>query len=256
MAITDSTQRFSSRVEHYIRYRPGYPAEILEVLRSDCGLNADSVIADVGCGTGLLARVFLEYGTRVFGVEPNKEMREAGERFLADCPKFISLPGTAESTGLPDRSVNFVTAGQAAHWFDREKARLEFMRILKRSGWTVLLWNERATYSSPFMKAYDELLERYGTDYDEVRRVDQDMAASVASFFAPNRVRLKTFVNKQDFDFAALQGRLLSSSYTPQEGHPKYEAMIAALRELWGTYEQNGRVAFTYETRMYYGQLG
>jgi ubiquinone/menaquinone biosynthesis C-methylase UbiE len=256
MPITDSTQRFSSRVENYIRYRPGYPAEILLPLKNECGLTPDSVIADVGCGTGILAKIFLEYGSRVFGIEPNKEMRDAGERCLSDCQKFMSLPGTAENTGLPDHSVDFVIAGQAAHWFNREQARQEFTRVLKRSGWTVLLWNERTTASSDFMQAYDQLLQNYGTDYDEVRRVDEDMASSVASFFAPNRVRLKTFLNRQDFDFAALQGRLLSSSYTPQEGHPKYLPMIAALRNLFDEEQQNGRVAFNYETRMYYGQLG
>jgi SAM-dependent methyltransferase len=256
MPISNSTERFSSRVANYVRYRPGYPPEILDPLQRECGLTADSIIADVGCGTGLLAKVFLEYGNRLFGIEPNKEMREAGERFLRGYRKFMSLPGTAEDTSLPDHSVDLVTAGQAAHWFDRERARREFVRILKRAGWTVLLWNERATGSSRFMQGYEELLETYGTDYDAVRRVDQDMASAVTSFFAPNRVRLKTLINRQEFHFPALQGRLLSSSYTPQEGHSKYEPMLTALRRLFETHQENGVVGFNYETRMYYGQLG
>lgn len=256
MTISNSTERFSSRVANYVRYRPGYPPEMLDPLRRECGLTADWVIADVGCGTGLLAQLFLESGNRLFGIEPNKEMREAGERFLHSYSKFMSLPGTAEDTGLPNQSLDLVTAGQAAHWFDRERARREFLRILRRTGWTVLVWNERASSSSAFMQGYEALLETYGTDYDEVRRVDQDRAAAVASFFAPNRVCLKTFTNRQEFDFTALEGRLLSSSYTPQQGHPKYEPMLSALRRLFETHQENGEVAINYETHMYYGQLG
>lgn len=256
MPITDSTQRFSSRVENYVRYRPGYPPEILSILTSECGLTADSIIADVGCGTGFLAKIFLEYGARVFGIEPNKEMREAGERFLRDCPKFMSLPGTAEETSLPERSVDFVTAGQAAHWFDRERARHEFRRILKPGGWTVLVWNDRATDSTAFLREYEQLLQTYGVDYHEVRRVDMEMASAIASFFDPNPVSRKTFSNRQEFDFQGLQGRLLSSSYSPQEGHANYPPMMAALQHLFETYQQGGIVQFDYETHMYYGQLG
>jgi SAM-dependent methyltransferase len=254
MTIFNPTERFSSREANYVRYRPGYPPEILDPLRRECGLTADWVIADVGCGTGLLAKVFLESGNRLFGIEPNKEMREAGESFLCSYSKFMSLPGTAEDTGLPDRSVDLVTAGQAAHWFDRERARPEFLRILRRTGWTVLLWNERASRSSAFMQGYEDLVETYGTDYDEVRRVDPDRA--VTSFFAPNRVCLKTFLNRQEFDLAGLEGRLLSSSYFPEEGDPKYEPMLCALRHLFETHQENGVVRFNYETHMYYGQLG
>ena len=255
MAISNSTERFSSRVEKYLRYRPGYPTEILEPLRKQCGLTADSIIADVGCGTGFLAKVFLEYGTRVFGIEPNKEMREAGERFLQDCPKFMSLPGTAEDTSLPEHSVDFVTAGQAAHWFDRERARKEFRRILKPGGWAVLIWNDRATDSTPFLREYEQLLQKYGTDYHEVRRVDMEMAAGVANFFAPNPVLRKTVANRQEFDFEGLQGRLLSSSYSPQDGHSNYQPMMTALRGLFDSYQNDGIVQFDYETHMYYGQL-
>lgn len=255
MPITDPTQRFSSRVDNYVRYRPGYPGEVLDVLKSECGLTTDSIIADVGCGTGFLARIFLENGNRVFGIEPNKEMREAGERFLQDCPKFLSSPGTAENTGLPDESVDFVTAGQAAHWFDREKARCEFHRISKPGGWTVLVWNDRATDSTAFLRAYEQLLQTYGVDYHEVRRVDMEMASSIARFFDPRPVSMQTFANRQDFDFEGLRGRLLSSSYSPQEGHANYEPTMTALRRLYDTYQKEGIVHFDYETHMYYGQL-
>jgi SAM-dependent methyltransferase len=255
MPISDSTQRFSSRVENYIRYRPGYPTELLDILKRDCGLTVDSIVADIGCGTGFLAKLFLDYGNRVFGIEPNKEMREAGERFLHNYPKFMALPGTAEDAPLPGQSVDLVTAGQAAHWFDRTRARREFVRILKPPGWTVLVWNERATDSSPLLRAYEELIRTYGTDYDDVRRVDLEMASQIEAFFAPNLVHRATFPNRQQFNFSGLQGRLLSSSYSPQEGHPNFVPMITELRRLFDAHQQGGLVEFEYQTRLHYGQL-
>src|SRR5215475_11491376 len=128
--MNDVTQRFSSRVDNYIKYRPGYPNEIIETLRSECGLNADSIIADIGSGTGILAEMFLRNGNQVYGVEPNREMREAGERSLKDYPCFHSVAARSEETTLPDHSVDFITAGQSFHWFDREKTRAEFARVL------------------------------------------------------------------------------------------------------------------------------
>ena len=123
MAVPDPTQRFSSRVGNYVRYRPAYPSAVLELLKHDCGLTAASVIADVASGTGIFTHLLLENGNRVFGVEPNAAMRNAGEQFLRGCPGFTSVEGTAEATTLTDHSVDFVTAAQAAHWFDRARAR-------------------------------------------------------------------------------------------------------------------------------------
>ena len=158
MAVQDSTQRFSSRVGNYVRYRPGYPAAAIDLLKNECGLTPASVVADIAFGTGIFTRMLLENGNRVYGVEPNSDMRKAGEEFLRSYPKFTSVAGTAEATTLDDHSVDFVTAAQAAHWFDREKARREFIRICRPGGWTVLLWNERRTGSTPFLRAYEQLL--------------------------------------------------------------------------------------------------
>ncbi len=169
MAVKDSTQRFSSRVGNYVRYRPAYPSAVLDLLKNECGLTPASVIADIASGTGIFTRMLLENGNRVFGVEPNADMRKAGEEFLRAYPQFTSVAGTAEATTLADHSVDLITAAQAAHWFDREKARREFIRICRPGGWTVLLWNERRTGSTPFLRDYEQLLLEYGTDYQDVR---------------------------------------------------------------------------------------
>src|SRR5215470_5806593 len=226
--MTDVTQRFSSRVENYIKYRPGYPNEVIETLRSECGLTADSIIADVGSGTGILAEMFLKNGNEVYGVEPNREMREAGAALLKDYPRFRSIASRAEETTLPDHSVDFITAGQSFHWFDREKTRTEFARILKPQGWISMIWSERVTTTTPFLVAYEQLLKDYSTDYEQVdhRRIDEDV---IRDFFRSDQFRLKQFKNVQVFDYEGVKGRLFSSSYAPEEGHPNYGPMLAEL---------------------------
>ncbi len=255
MAIQDPTKRFSSRVENYIRFRPGYPPQVIEVLKAECGLSRESIIADVGSGTGFLSRLFLENGNRVFGIEPNPEMRAAGERLLARFRGFTSVDGTAEQTGLADRSVDLVTAGQAAHWFDRERANREFARILKPGGWVVLVWNDRDTESTPLGREYEQLLQRFGVDYDQVHRAGLETVKEIAAFFAPAQVCTRSFPNRQEFDYAGLEGRVLSASYMPQEGHPSYEAMLDELRRMFEAHQQDGRVYMEYETGMYYAQM-
>jgi SAM-dependent methyltransferase len=253
MVVTDPTQRFSSRVGNYVRYRPGYPPEVVDLLRKECGLTSGALIADVASGTGIFTRMLLENGNRVFGVEPNAEMRKAGEEFLSGYPNFTSVEGIAEATTLADYSVDFVTAAQAAHWFDRARARREFSRICRPGGWTVLLWNERRTDSTPFLREYERLLLSYGTDYQSVRheRTTQEME----TFFAPSPFQVRSFDYQQTFDYPALEGRLLSSSYTPQADDVAYRPMLHELRRIFDTHQVSGHVAFEYNTLVYYGML-
>jgi SAM-dependent methyltransferase len=253
MPAKDSTQRFSSRVDNYVRYRPGYPSEVPELLRTECGLSPNSVVADIASGTGILTRMLLENGNRVFAVEPNLEMRQAGEQLLARYPGFTSVAGSAEVTTLDDHSVDIITAAQAAHWFDREKARREFVRILVPGGWTVLLWNERDTDATPFLREYEQLLLTYGTDYREVRH--EHTTDAIDTFFAPSPFQSKVFRYSQELDADALEGRLLSSSYTPQAEDASYESMLRELRRIFDRHQRSGLVSFQYATRVYYGRL-
>jgi len=252
MPASNATSRFSDRVEKYICYRPGYPAEALRVLKNACGLGPNDVIVDIASGTGIWTRMLLENGNPVFGVEPNGEMRQAGERLLVGFPRFTSVAGTAEATTLPNEVADFVTAAQAAHWFDRERARREFVRILRPGGWLVLLWNERITDSTPFLRDYEQLLLTYGTDYEEVRH--ERTTAAVNEFFDPAPFQERVFAMRQEFDYAGLEGRLLSSSYAPGPEHPQHGPMLSKLRRIFDEHAKAGRVTFDYNTRVYFGQ--
>jgi SAM-dependent methyltransferase len=247
------TARFSDRVDNYVRYRPGYSAEVIELLRSGCGLRPSHSVADIASGTGLFTKLLLENGNSVWAVEPNAEMREMGNRELAAYDRLVSVAGTAEETTLESGSVDFVTAAQAAHWFDLRRARAEFVRILKPGGWCVLIWNERRTDTTPFLRNYEQLLLTYGTDYKEVRH--ERTTAVIHEFFAPLTCRERVFDLRQRFNNEGVAGRLNSSSYAPLEGHPNYAPMMWELERIFRTYAQDGTVEFEYNTRVYFGRL-
>ncbi len=247
------TERFSSRVENYVLFRPFYPKEVIDVLRAECSLTPDFVVADIASGTGLFTRLLLENGNRVFGVEPNKDMRVAGEHFLAGFPKFTSVNASAESTTLPDRSVDLITCAQAAHWLKREEALREFQRILKPSYFVVILFNDRKVKGNAFSDDYEELVVKYGTDYSEVQRLGRIFEG--VEFFKPYSCEKRTLPNYQDFDYESLEGRLLSSSYAPQRGDPSFEPMIADLKQVFQKHQRGGRVRMEYDTNIYFGKL-
>lgn len=245
------TQRFSNRVDNYVKYRPSYPTAVLDCLRDECGLESTSVVADIGSGTGILARLFLQNGNQVIGIEPNKEMRQAGEAYLAEFDQFTSVNGTAEATTLPDDSVDFVTAGQAAHWFDREKSLPELQRILRPGGFVVLVWNTMNFDATPFMQGYGQLYQRYLSNKPE--RNDELRGHVVAYLGEETQMRL--FPRKWSYDLAGLTGGLLSSSYAPLAGDPRHEPMLTELGDLFAANEVNGRIQVLYTTELYFRQF-
>ena len=247
------TERFSSRVENYARYRPSYPKEVIGVLSDTCELTPESVVADIASGTGLFTRLLLENGNRVFGIEPNKEMREAGEHYLSGFPRFTSVAATAEATTLADSSVDLITCAQAAHWLKREEALGEFQRILKPDGLVAIIFNDRQVKGNAFADDYEQLVVKYGTDYSEVQRLGRIFEGT--DFFAPFPCQKRTVSNFQDFDYASLEGRLLSSSYAPQAGDPNHAPMLADLRRIFENHQRNGRVRMEYDTNIYFGRL-
>jgi ubiquinone/menaquinone biosynthesis C-methylase UbiE len=246
--------RFSDRADDYVRYRPHYSPEVVQALREACGLRPVHVIADVGCGPGLLAEIFLDIGNLVIGVEPNDAMRRAGEDYLAAYPNFTMVDGSAEATTLPDASVDFVVAGQAFHWFQPLAARAEFARILRPGGWTALIWHDRNVDSTPFLRAYEDFVRRHSIDYEQVAHKYVASHAALEQFFAPNKMMLIQQHNQQRLDFDGLRGRLLSSSYIPKSGE-RYAAMSRELPQLFLSHAADGHIVLQYDTKIYFGHL-
>jgi SAM-dependent methyltransferase len=252
--VMKSTERFSDRVEDHVKYRPHYPAGVLSFLSSVYSFAASWEVADIGSGTGISTAPFLRHGNKVYAVEPNADMRRKAEELLGGYGgRFVSLDGTAEATGLADARVELLVAGQAFHWFDPVRSRVEFVRVLKPGGVVALIWNERLM-DSPFEKEYESLILHYASDYKTINH-KHIADLQIADFFAPAAFRLDQFANEQLFDFAGLKGRLLSSSYIPKEG-PGFAAMVEDLEGLFNKHQSGGRVRVGYDTKLYSGVLG
>ena len=254
MTFADSKQRFSTRVADYLRYRPGYPSGVRDILRAECLLKSGHVVADMGSGTGLLSELFLKNGNRVFGIEPNEPMRQAGEEYLASYDGFTSVNGSAEATTLEDACVDLVTTGQAFHWFDRDACRREFSRVLKPSGWVVVIWNERLVDTTPFLRDYEALLRQFGTDYARVKE-SYPNEQHMRDFFGLAAYSSHELPNSQELDFEGLAGRLRSSSFSPTQDHPNHAPMMAQLQKTFDAYKQDGRVRLEYSTHVCFGRL-
>ncbi|MFS1512090.1 class I SAM-dependent methyltransferase [Chengkuizengella sp. SCS-71B] len=248
----DNKKRFSNRVENYVKYRPSYPKKTIDFLYNELGFKQNSIIADVGSGTGIFSNLLLDRESNVLSVEPNQEMREAAENLLVSYENYISINGSAENTTLPDKSVDFIVSAQAFHWFDLQKTKQEFERILKPNGKVFLIWNNRLTEESEFSVAYERILKKYANDYNEVNH--QNIGhRELNSFFNNEGYKTFTCPNYQVFNFEQLKGRLLSSSYSPVPGEDNYEIIMVQLRDVFNLYNQNGQVTFHYNTEVYYG---
>jgi ubiquinone/menaquinone biosynthesis C-methylase UbiE len=252
--MCDSVSRFNDRANDYVKYRPGYPAEILNLLHHECGMTPQWRIADIGSGPGNLAKLFLKNGNPVYGVEPNAEMRSAGERVLAPFRWFRSVDGTAEATTLEDGCVEMITAGQAFHWFDVEKCRKEFKRILRPGGWITLVWNDRKKDGTTFMQLYERVMESMAPEYRKAR-FGESPTEAVRNFFMPNAPKTAQFPNIVERNWESLVGLALSSSYVPRPGRPGHNQLMEALRDIFERQQIEGKVRFLYDTRVYYGQL-
>lgn len=251
--MTDTIERFSNRVANYVKYRPDYPREIIPFLSHNCGLTSGSAIADIGCGTGISSLMFLENGNAVTGVEPNAAMRAAAGHLRERFPNFRLVDGTAYDTTLDDASIDLVVAAQAFHWFDPDRARREFARILRPGGYVVLIWNERQLDTTPFLIDYEKFLLTYATDYTKVRHENID-EVSLRDFFQ-REPGSAVFVNVQVFDLEGLKGRMLSSSYMPDENAPIFPEMIEELRSLFAKHNESGKIKVFYDTNVYFSHV-
>ena len=251
--MRDPTTRFTDRVSSYVASRPGYPASAIDWLSAELGLGPDVRVLDLGSGTGLLSRRFLERGHAVLGVEPNDAMRAAGEQALAGFERFSSVAARAEASGLPECAADVAVAGQAFHWFHVEQTRLELQRVLTGAAPVALVWNDRQTEGSAFLSAYETFVHTWATETDAVAS-RTDLAERVAAFFTGG-FRQASFANAQDHDRSGFRLRVLSASYMPGPESARHGPMLDAVDGLFDDHAVGGRVTFDYETIVFAGRL-
>jgi len=249
------TERFSGRVEAYRRYRSAYSREIIPVLQERCALTSDSIVADIGAGTGMLAELFLENGNRVFAVEPNTDMRAACEELVERYPRLTCVDGTAENTGLSDQSIDFVTVGRAIHWFDQDKCRYEFARILRDGGWILLAGQGPHQRTEPVARDFRTILENHCIDFARLRQ-RYDIEAAVRRLFAGGDFQEAEFHDTEEMTYEDLEGFMLSLSVTPQPDYPGFPAMQRALHEYFARHESGGKLRMPTTCKIHFGHLG
>ncbi len=245
--------KFTGKADIYAKYRPTYPDAFLDYLYSKVGFQKDSVLADIGSGTGILTKLLLGKGSFVYGVEPNEDMRKAAEQELAGYKNFASVPASAESTGLNDCSVDFITVAQAFHWFDLKEFKAECQRILKEDGKAVLVWNCRDMHSE-FVQKCDELNRAYCKDYKGFSGgMKSESPQEYSDFFKGGMCDYKVFQNDLMFDLDGFIGRSMSASYAPKNGTENHEPYVTGLKRLFERYGDSGHLRMPNLTRAYIG---
>jgi len=244
----DFTKQFSKRADFYSRYRPSYPGKLLNIVKRETGLHEGWIVADIGSGTGLLAKVFLKSGNKVFGVEPNDQMRSHADRNLAGFANFVSVNGTAERTTLPNSSVDLITVGQALHWFNPAKTIREFSRVSRPGGHLCVVYNEWKK-GDGFMRAYARVIREYGKGRAKVPHAD---AKYLARFFRGGKYSEFRVSNEQVLSHKGLVGRLLSASYIPLPGVSNFERDVS---RLFAKHSRKGKVRLRYDTSIFVGEV-
>lgn len=243
----NTLSRFSNHAGDYHRYRPRYPEAILTFLEQTIGIDASKAIADIGSGTGIFTELFLKKGYSVSAVEPNRQMREEAEKTLNTYPNLKIVDGTAENSKLDSLSIDLITVAQSFHWFDPESVKTEFKRIAKAGAHVLLVWNV-LQQRTPFLKAYQEIKNKYSDPKPYLKQVDEDM---ITKFFAPAGITRQEIYHSRLLDQDELLGYFRSSSYAPLQGENRYPDLVEDIEQLFKAHQKSGFVKLEYSAQMY-----
>ena len=238
---------FSSKVADYVASRPDYPSALFDTLAVICGLGAGATVADVGAGTGLLTRGLLQRGYRVIAVEPNREMRAAADHLLNGIEGYRSLDGSAEAMPLESDSIDLVTVALAFHWFDVERARAEFLRILTPQGQVAIIWNDRV-FEDPLHVAFDELADKFGGAKRAAIVAHEKDRADVSRFLGNTQLQEFCWPHAHRLGENEFLALVFSRSYIPERGTQKGQDVADRAREIFDRFATNGAVEIRYQT--------
>lgn len=241
--------------EIYAKYRPSYPQSLLRYLCTEIGINKHSIIADIGSGTGILTQQLLNECFKVYAIEPNNDMRKVAENNLEKEPGFISIKATAEDTTLENESVDYITAAQSFHWFNRSNFKQECKRILKQKGKVILIWNSRDE-SNELVRRIDFINKKYCPNFSG-SACGMRGAKSNNDFDDFFKGEYKTNCFRNDFSFTkeSFIGLHLSASYRLETSDSNYSNYINKLSEIFDLYNTNGMLTMPNLTRSYVGTV-
>ena len=247
----DNTNRFDGKGALYAKARPKYAAALFDHFQNTLRIPAGSVFADVGSGTGIFTEQLLHCGYRVFAVEPNGDMRRQAERRLSQNENFRSISGSDADLKLPDHSVDCITAAQAFHWFDAEAFRRECGRVLVPGGRVILVYNSRDE-TAACTRALAALRRKFDPAFHGFSNGIGD--GQCRAFFAGDCEVFRTG-NAQVYDRQGYLDRVLSSSYSLNEGDGRYAAYLEEIDAIFDRYSENGRITVPTDTVAYIGRV-
>ena len=245
--------KFNHLADIYEKYRPSYPQKYVEDIIEKCHLNFESLVADIGAGTGILTRQLLHNNLKVVGVEPNPDMRKVLKK-LETNKNFRAIEGTAEHTNIENNNIDLVVVAQAFHWFDKEKFKEECKRILKPNGSVWILWNQ-LDENEEIVKEQKRIDDQYTNRFQEVNGIlsATKKEEKIQGFFKDNRYETKVVDNPLENNKERFIGSNLSKSYSLKKEDTNYNNYIKAFGEVFDKYSENGMVIIPNKT---YGYLG
>ena len=249
----DSIQNFTGRATDYTVGRPVYALRFIEHLYSHYGFSEQSLVADIGAGTGKFTKQLLDRGSHVYCVEPNDDMREIAVKELRGYKKFTAIKGTATDTSLADHSVDFITTAQAFHWFDVAGFRNECKRILKENGYVFLIWNMRDMTSEITLECF-EIYSKYCPNFKGFGGGIQKDDVRIKRFFDNNYTYVE-FDNDLYYTKDTFISRSLSGSYSLKDGDEKYDEYLGELEKVFEKYALDGNLTMKNKTVAYIGMI-
>ena len=249
----DNTQKFTGLADNYTIGRPAYADAFIESLYSRYEFSKQSVIADIGSGTGKFAKQLLEKGSFVYCVEPNDDMRSVAVKELGKYRGFRSVDGTASETKMDAGSVDYVTAAQAFHWFDTVLFKKECKRILRNNGKVFLIWNIRDASSEINQNSF-EIYSKYCPNFKGFGGGVQKNDIRIKQFFE-DRYEYIEFDNPLFYDQNTFISRSLSGSYSLRKGDEHFNEYLDALSNLFEKYSKDNVLTVANKTVAYIGKL-
>lgn len=250
----DNTTKFSDKVEVYRQYRPSYPDAFVHYLFDEVGISQDACVADIGAGTGILTEILSEHVKTVYAIEPDRNMRIACMDTCGRSCAFVALEGRAESTGLPDQCLDFITVAQAFHWFEPHRTQLEFSRVLKPDGMVILVWNSRVP-DAPLTIAWDAVCRKHCPNFTGFSNDSVMSESQVHDFFRDGICETRQYPNNRLLDLASFLGTALSASYAPVFGQPAYDSFVTALTQLFWEHATGEKILVPMYTHSYVGRI-
>ena len=249
----DSKKFYSGKQDDYSKYRPTYPIELFDFLSKEYNIKNKELV-ELGAGTGIFSKIVSSYCQKLYYVEPNADMINKGKDFCKDCSNIEFINKSAESTELPEKSVDMILAVQSFHWFDKTNVKKEVNRILKPNGDFAIIWNDWEADNNTFGKEYFSYISTWNNKLTG-KKYQHKNVDDRKNFFQNGKYKTYTFSHSKNYTLNMVIGLSKSLSYAPKEGDEYYNEFIEGIIDIFNKYKKDDIVRFDFNTEMYIGKI-